>query len=300
MTGSFRLNTQSPQSAGLAFALSAFLLWGLAPVFFKQVASVSSLEVLAHRVLWSVLILGAVILALGWGRRLTALTGGLWRRVFWSSLFVSANWLIFIWSVAQSRILETSLGYFMTPLVSVLFGLLFLSERLRPAQWLAVGLAALGVANQIMLVGHLPWVALSLALTFGTYGLLRKSLPLDPVTALLAETLFLLPLAVVYLIWLGVMDGLAFGAVSRSLDAWLIASGLMTTVPLLLFAAAVQRLPLSVIGIAQYITPSMSFMLGLWVYDEPFVTAQWLTFGLIWAGLLVFSVEGYYRLHRPS
>jgi chloramphenicol-sensitive protein RarD len=277
---------------GLGYALSAFLLWGLAPVYFKLVASVSAFEVLAHRVVWSVLILAVVVQFQGGWQALRALDRNTLKQLFFSSIFVSLNWLVFIWAVGQGRVLETSLGYFINPLITVIFGVVFLNETLRKWQVLAICLAFLGVSNQVVQLGYLPWVALVLALSFASYGLMRKSIDIQPVQGLFVETLLLLPAALFYLAWLGYQGELVFGSLSTGMDGTLIASGFMTTIPLLLFAAGARRLSLTVIGIAQYITPSITFFLAVFLYGESFSLAQLVSFMLIWLGLLVFTLEG--------
>lgn len=277
---------------GLGYALSAFLLWGLAPVYFKLVASVSAFEVLAHRVVWSVVILAVVVQFQGGWQALRALDRNTLKQLFFSSIFVSLNWLVFIWAVGQGRVLETSLGYFINPLITVLFGVVFLNETLRKWQVLAICLAFLGVSNQVVQLGYLPWVALALALSFASYGLMRKSIDIQPVQGLFVETLLLLPAALFYLAWLGYRDELVFGSLSTSMDGILIASGFMTTIPLLFFAAGARRLSLTVIGIVQYITPSITFFLAVFLYGESFSLAQLVSFVLIWLGLLVFTLEG--------
>lgn len=277
---------------GLGYALSAFLLWGLAPVYFKLVASVSAFEVLAHRVVWSVVILAVVVQFQGGWQALRALDRNTLKQLFFSSIFVSLNWLVFIWAVGQGRVLETSLGYFINPLITVLFGVVFLNETLRKWQVLAICLAFLGVSNQVVQLGYLPWVALALALSFASYGLMRKSIDIQPVQGLFVETVLLLPAALFYLAWLGYQDELVFGSLSLSMDGILIASGFMTTIPLLFFAAGARRLSLTVIGIVQYITPSITFFLAVFLYSESFSLAQLVSFVLIWLGLLVFTLEG--------
>lgn len=286
------------RSKGLGFALSAFLLWGLAPVFFKLLADVDSFEVLAHRVIWSFLILALVLQWRGRWHLVWSLDRAIVKRLFWTSVFVSSNWLVFIWAVAQGRVLETSLGYFINPLISVLFGMLFLSERLRTGQWVALILALCGVLNQVVLVGYLPWVALALALSFATYGLLRKRIDIDPVTGLFVETALLLPFAALYLLWLGIRDSLSFNLDEPWLALVLAGSGLMTTIPLLLFAAGAQRLTLTVMGLVQYITPSITFFLAVFLYKEAFQLEQLTTFVLIWSGLAVFTIEGWRQRRR--
>lgn len=286
------------RSKGLGFALSAFLLWGLAPVFFKLLADVDSFEVLAHRVIWSFLILALVLQWRGRWHLVWSLDRAIVKRLFWTSVFVSSNWLVFIWAVAQGRVLETSLGYFINPLISVLFGMLFLSERLRTGQWVALILALCGVLNQVVLVGYLPWVALALALSFAIYGLLRKRIDIDPMTGLFVETALLLPFAALYLLWLGIHDSLSFNLDAPWLALVLAGSGLMTTIPLLLFAAGAQRLTLTVMGLVQYITPSITFFLAVFLYKEAFQLEQLTTFVLIWSGLAVFTIEGWRQRRR--
>ncbi len=284
---------------GLFFALSAFTLWGLFPIYFKAVASVAATEVLAHRIIWSFLVLVCVLSVRREWRSLCTLKLPALRTLFFSSLFISSNWLVFIWAVSHDRVLETSLGYYINPLLSVVMGMLFLRERLRPAQALAFLLALLGVINQIIWVGYLPWVALALAVSFGSYGLLRKQLDIGPVHGLFMETLLMLPFAMGYLLWLAHTETLVFGQEGMYLNILLALAGIVTTVPLLLFAAGARRLTLTTLGITQYTTPSMTFLLALFVYAEPFSLEQLLTFVLIWSGLFVFTLDGF-RFHRKQ
>ena len=285
---------------GLILALSAFLLWGLAPIYFKAVRHVSPLEVLSHRILWSVVILLLVVHGRKQWSVVRALTWSTIKPLLLSSVLVSTNWFVFIWAVGQGRVLETSLGYFINPLISVSLAVVFLAERLRPIQWLAIALAALGVVNQIVVVGSLPWVALVLAFSFGFYGLIRKQVRVDPVVGLLLETVLLLPIALAYLAYLGVQGDLMFMAGSGQLDLLLVFAGLVTTVPLLLFAAGTQRLSLTVMGVAQYTAPSMTFLLAVFWYQEAFDAQQLVTFVCIWLGLFVFTLEGLRRRKTPQ
>lgn len=278
--------------AGLIYALSAFALWGLFPVFFKLLEGVNAFEVLAHRVVWSVLILTFVIQLRGSWKALRALPLRSLKMLFFSSLFISVNWLTFIWAVIQGRVLETSLGYFINPLITVLFGLIFLGERLRRWQQLAIVLAALGVMNQVITLGYLPWVALVLAFSFASYGLLRKSVRIEPIAGLFVETLLMTPFALVYFGWLLTQQTLTFAHTSFEMNVILASCGLITTVPLLLFAAGAQRLNLATLGIVQYLTPSMTFFLAVFLYREPFEMAQLITFSLIWAAVLIFTWDG--------
>lgn len=283
---------------GALSASAAFGLWGLTPIYFKALGTVPALEIIAHRVLWSVPLL-ALMLALGGGfGRLAALrqTPRLLATLSLSTALVTANWLVYVWAVNAGRVLETSLGYFIVPLVSVALGALVLGERLSMVQRVAVGLALAGVANQVLQLGALPWVSLSLALTFGLYGLLRKRLPLDAVSALLVEVLLAAPAALIYLAWLAHGGTLHFGHFGLAGDLLLAASGVVTVVPLLLFAVGARRLTLSTLGFLQYLAPSLMFVLGVFAYGEPLRASQLVTFGLIWLGLALYTADLWRRL----
>ena len=289
------MNQSNQQTkSGLYFALAAFGMWGLFPIYFKAVDSVPVLEVLAHRVVWSLLLLLFLIAVMKrWKALFQVLVDvRLMGWLFLSAVAIGVNWLIFTWAVIDGRILETSLGYFMTPLVSVLMGVLFLSERLRRGQWLAVFLASCGVLWQLWQIGYLPLVALGLAVSFGFYGLLRKKTVVDSMLGLCVETLLLLPLAGVYLVWLWQSGGLVFGHSSTTLDVLLMAIGLLTSAPLICYAAAARRLNLSVLGLMQYLTPTISFLLAVFVYNETFDINQLVSFALIWLALAVFTIDG--------
>lgn len=292
-----RENTRTGVIAGLV----AYLVWGLVPVFFKQMSEIPAAEIIAHRVLWAMLFMTA-ILGLGGGFaaawRIARIPRQLARIALASSLVIS-NWLTFVWGVNNGHILETSLGYFVLPLFNVALGVLVLKERLRPMQWLAVACAATGVAMEATRAGGLPWIALILAGTFGIYGLLRKQLPLDAASGLFLETLCMLPLALAWLGWLALSGQSHFGGGSDLMngrDLMLIATGVVTAVPLLLFAVAARRLPLNMMGFLQYLAPSITFLLAVFVYDEPMNLQRTLGFGAIWIGLAVYSVD----LLRPG
>lgn len=291
---------QAEQRQGIYYALAAYGLWGLAPIYFKAVAEVSPLEVLAHRILWSVLLLAIL---LGFSGRIGVLKQLLSQHRLLAGLaltavVVSLNWGLFIWAVGQGRILETSLGYFINPLVTLFMGMLFLGERLRPVQWLAIVLVMMAVGYQLLLLGQLPWIALGLAFSFGTYGLLRKKFNVDPVLGLFVETLMLLPLALLYLLWLGQSGTLAFGNAGVDISLLLIAAGVVTSLPLLYFAAATRRLSLTLMGMLQYLGPSITFGLAVFYYDEPLDSDRLLTFVMIWTALLLFSGEGWLMKRR--
>jgi chloramphenicol-sensitive protein RarD len=278
---------------GIAYAAAAYLLWGVFPIYFKALQQVAPLEILGHRIVWSLAVCAALLLAL---RRLQWLAD-LRRQprvLAWfaaSSMLVAGNWFVYIWAVNAGRVVDASLGYFINPLVNVLIGAAFLHERLRRAQWAAVGVAAVGVAWLTWQAGALPWIGLVLALTFAIYGLLRKTAALGAVEGLALETLLLAPLAAAYLLWLahGGHSGFADGdAATRLL---LLAAGPVTAVPLLLFAAGARRIPFSTLGLLQYLGPSLQLLIGVWLYREPFAYRA-PGYVLIWIALAVFSIEG--------
>jgi len=285
---------------GVICAISAYFIWGLVPIYFKSVADVSALEIIAHRVLWSVLLMGFVLMVTR-NRSGFALLLAQPKLILWVALaafFVTANWLVFVWAVNAGRVLETSLGYYINPLVSVLLGFFFLGERLRPIQLAALGLAALGVMNQIVQLGQLPWVSLVLAMTFATYGLLRKRIPLDAASGLFFETLIVAPLAALTLILIAQNGTMAFGAGSVGRD-WLIAfSGVVTAVPLVLFSAGARRLRLTTMGFLQYLAPTLTFLQAVLLFGETFTSAHLITFGCIWGGLALYSAD-MLRRSRP-
>lgn len=274
--------------------MGAYGIWGFAPIYFVWVSFAQPLEVLAHRVVWGVPLLGVLLLVSGQWRGITELSRQAVGYLLVSSLFLSINWLTFIYAIQTERIAEASLGYFINPLVNILLGWLFLRERLRPVQWLAVSLVAIGVGLELIARASLPWLGLTLAFSFGLYGLLRKQVNVPAVVGLSIETIVLAPLAVGFLIWLGLSDGV------RELEDILSLGlgGLVTVVPLVCFAAAAIRLPLTTLGFIQYLAPTCTLMLALFVYGETVPQERWLTFTLIWAALLLFSFEGFNRYRR--
>ena len=279
--------------AGVLYAGGAFFAWGLFPIYFRALGRVSPHEIIAHRVLWSALLL-ALVQGIGRGygklrallRQPRAVAG-----LVLTSALITSNWLTFVWAVNAGRVLDTSLGYFLTPQVNVLLGSLFLGERLRRTQWLAVALAAAGVVNQVILLGQLPWISLVLAVTFGSYGLFRKRIDVDPATGLLVETMLAAPVALGYLIHLAHTSSLAFSHQSRLLDGLLILLGPITAVPLMMFAAGARRLRLATVGFMQYLTPSLTFLLAVFVFGEPLGFARAFTFALIWAGVGLYALD---------
>ncbi|MCD6665593.1 MAG: EamA family transporter RarD [Hydrogenophaga sp.] len=285
---------------GLLYGISAYGLWGLFPLFFKQLQHVGSLEVVLHRMVWS---LAFVLLVLAALRRWTWLREALrsprlLATFAVSSLLLAANWLTYIWAVNNGHVLDASLGYFILPLVNVALGFVFLHERPRPGQWLAFGIAAAGVLWLALLTGHVPWIALGLALSFGFYGLIRKLAPLGALEGMSLETMLLAPLAAVALLW-GHQSG---SMPAHDTHTWLLflLCGPVTAIPLLLFSAGARRVPLSTMGILQYLTPTILLFLGTLLYGEPFAGPRLAGFALIWTALLLYSVDGWRHRARPA
>lgn len=283
---------------GVAFGIAAYAMWGCFPLFFSLLQGIPAWEILAHRVVWCCVFLVALITVLG---RWDAIGAALSRRrglgrVLACALLIGANWGIFIYAVETRQVLQSSLGYFLTPLINVALGILVLKERMAVLQGWAVGLAGLAIAIQFMLIGQLPWIALLLALTFGTYGLLRKQITLDGLSGLFVETLMLLPLGLLALAWLLITDN------SHFLDdgmqsALLIASGVVTALPLMAFAGAARRLRLATVGFLMYINPTMQFLTALVIFKEPLSPVQLISFVMIWAALALYSWSSW-RTHR--
>ncbi len=284
---------------GVWCGLAAYGLWGLVPLYFAAISAAKPLEVLAHRVAWSVLFLFVLLTGL---RRWNEVgrcfrTPRILLNLTISTVLIAINWFAFIYGVSINQVLQTSLGYFMTPLFSVLLGLLFFRERLRPGQWAALSLAAGGIGYLVWHVGEMPWIALTLAVSFGLYGLVRKQTPVDALVGLSVETLLLSPLAVGAILFWGANGTGMFGRDARL--SWLLAlSGVVTAVPLLCFGAAARRLPLIILGFLQYISPSMSCLLAVVWFNEPFLLEQRTSFGLIWAALTLFSIEAFVMARR--
>lgn len=288
--------------AGVMFALGAFTFWGFTPVFFKLIEHVSPLEVVAHRVVWSVALIAPMLLVMGGaGRFVSSLKE---RRILLalaaSALLIAVNWLIFVWAIIHDRVLEASLGYFINPLVNVVLGMAFFSERLRRAQWFAVGLAASGVIILVVSHGSLPWVSIALPITFGFYGLIRKRVDVDSLHGLLTETLMLLPIAAAYIAYAGVRAEGVFLREGLGMNLMLFALGPITIFPLTCFAASARRINLSTLGFIHYIAPSLTFLLAVFLFNEPFGPAQLVTFVLIWISLVIFSLDGYRYSRTPA
>lgn len=288
---------------GVAYAALAFLIWGLFPLYFKALHEVPPMQILAHRMVWSLLFLCAVLTV----RRQWQWLPDVLRRprvvgaFTLSALLLSANWFIYIWAVNNGHVIDASLGYFINPLVNVLLGLLVLKERLRPGQWAAIGVAATGVLWLTWQAGQLPWIALLLAATFGAYGLLRKTAALAALEGLSFETLLLFPLAAIYVGWLTLHGDNAFLNTPSDGTRWLLAAaGPITAIPLLLFAAGARRIPLSVLGMLQYIGPTIQMLLGLTVFGETFSAERLAGFVIIWSALALYVMEGLWVSRRMA
>jgi chloramphenicol-sensitive protein RarD len=286
----------------VAFALTAYIAWGFVPVYFKTVIHVPSLELLAHRIIWSLALLLCYMLPRGRAAGVIAALRQPRTRLYLigSTLLIAFNWYLFIWAVAQAQVLQASLGYFINPLVNVLLAVIFLGERLRRPQLGSVLLAGAGVLYLSVSYGEIPLLALLLAFSFGFYGLLRKIVAADSSTGLTAETALLSPLAVGYLVYLAGQGRLVFLRDGAGSDLLLMASGPVTALPLLWFAAAARRLRFATVGILQYITPTLHFLLAVVAYREPFTTPHLVCFGCIWTALVIYSVDSWRESRSPA
>ncbi|OAT20694.1 RarD family protein [Buttiauxella gaviniae ATCC 51604] len=281
---------------GVLLALAAYFMWGIAPAYFKLIHYVPADEILTHRVIWSFFFMLVLIsLSRQWPQVKKSCQNR--KKVFamaLSAVLIGGNWLLFIWAVNNNHMLEASLGYFINPLVNVLLGMIFLGERFRRMQWVAVVLAACGVLVQLWTFGSLPIIALGLAFSFAFYGLVRKKIAVDAQTGMLVETLWLLPIAAIYLFGIADSSTSHMGQNSMSLNLLLIAAGVVTTIPLLCFTAAATRLRLSTLGFFQYIGPTLMFLLAVTFYGEVIGKDKLLTFGFIWAALALFILDAVY------
>jgi chloramphenicol-sensitive protein RarD len=278
--------------SGFGFALGAYVAWGVFPLYFKALRSVSPLEILAHRVVWSTVLLGAmVLLRRRWAEYRRPFASLRTLAVYLlSTALVTTNWLLYIWGITSGHALDASLGYFITPIVSVLLGLLFLGERLRPRQTAAVALAAAGVLMLVARLGAIPWLALGLALSFGGYGLVRKKAAIDPVVGLLVETSLVAPFGAVLII-ARAADGTGQLGASPLVTTLLLLAGLVTALPLIWFAHGVRSLPLSTMGLLQYISPTLQLLCAVLLFHEPFTRAHAAAFGCIWAALALYTFD---------
>lgn len=278
--------------SGLLMGLGAYALWGVMPLYFKALAHVRATEIVAHRILWSLIFLGA--LATLW-RRWSGIRAALASRrvaltLLATAILIGVNWLVYIYAVVSGHVLEGSLGYYLNPLVNVLLGVFLLKEKLTPLQKAAVGLAGAGVGILAVGAGGAIWISLTLAASFATYGFLRKVAPVESLEGLSIESLFLAPLALAWVVWLSRTGDSAF-LHSRTTDLLLVLGGAVTAIPLLLFTAAAKRLPYSTLGFLQYVAPSLQFLLAILVFGEPLTTAHLFCFGAIWAALAIFVGE---------
>ncbi|MDR6212770.1 EamA family transporter RarD [Paracidovorax wautersii] len=283
---------------GILYAILAYVAWGVFPVYFHQVAAVPAMEVVAHRTLWSMVFVAVVLMARGqlaWVAQLRRQPRVV-AAFLLSALLLSANWLIYVWAVHNHHVVDASLGYFILPLVNVAMGYVFLHERPRRAQWVALAVAAAGVVWLAVQTGNVPWIALALAVTFGFYGLLRKTAVLGALEGLALETALLAPLAVAWMAWWTWTGQAAWPSADAATLGWLAAAGPVTAVPLLLFAAGARRIPLATMGVLQYISPSLQFALGIWLFGETVEPARLAGFALIWLALALYTAEG--ALHR--
>ena len=286
--------------SGLVYAALAYVIWGLFPIYFHALARVDAFEIVMHRSLWSFVFVWAALVAL---RRLEWVPGVVRRprliaQFMLSALFLSANWLLYVWSVNHGHVVEASLGYFVTPLINVLLGTWVLKERPRRLQWLAVGVAACGVLWLTATLGRPPWIALGLAASFGTYGLLRKTAPLGALEGLAVETAVMAPVALVALAVMSAPRGGLFAGMDGATAGWLLFAGPLTAIPLLLFAAGARRVTMATLGTLQYLSPSIQFLLGVTFFGEPLQDTRLAGFVVIWSALVIYSADGFLWMRR--
>ena len=287
---------------GILYGVGAYLMWGFFPIYFKALHQVPALEIMFHRVVWSfIFLILMVVLKRDWFSFRSNLSD---RKILLTyavvAILLSMNWLIYIYGVKAGQVVETSLGYFITPLASVALGIIFLRERLRPLQWLPVSLAAAGVLYLTWQYGALPWIALGLAFTFSMYGLLKKIAPLGSLQSLTLETAILFVPGILYLFWIDGQGSGAFGHAGPGASILLAMAGVITALPLLLFGSAARRIPLTMIGLLQYIAPTVQFSLGVLLYHEPFSTTRLVGFSIIWVALVIFWVENWWQATKAS
>jgi chloramphenicol-sensitive protein RarD len=290
------------QVAGIGFGLLAYGMWGFFPLFFHQLSHVSPMDVLSNRAAWAFIFVGLLLsLRRQWGKVATVFRT--WQHLAMlalAALLIGTNWLVFLWAVANQQVVASSLGYFLTPLVSVLLALLVLKERLNPLEWISVALALIAIANDVIALGSLPWVSLVLAGTFGTYGLVRKKLPVDSTSGLWLETLAMLPVCIIYALWQAQSGHAVFTGHDLRTTLLLACAGALTALPLIAFAAAAQRLDLASLGMLMYINPTLQFLTAVWIFGEPMQSERLLSFALIWLGLLVFSWSAWKKYRQAA
>ncbi len=287
----------NPIDRGVIYGASAYVTWGIIPIFWKFLGHVSAVEIVTHRIVWTLIFALAALTA--W-ERLPKLWSALRNprtvmALVVSALLIAVNWGLFIWAVTTDRIIDTSLGYYINPLVSFVLGVVWLGERLTKIQLVAIGLAVLGVINQTVSVGYLPWISLALAISFGIYGLIRKTVAVESLEGLTIEAIILAPVSLGYIVYLVATGQGAFFHTSLTTDLLLVTAGPITAIPLLLFAAGARLVRLSTMGFLQYLAPSISLVLAVFLYHEPFTQAHAVTFALIWSALALVTWEALRR-----
>ncbi len=287
---------------GLTAVLASLVLWGLFPLYLRPLHAVATVEVIAQRVVWSCVLILLWMFAKGQlGQlRATLANPALVRRLALTAILITINWLTYVYAVANGQILEASLGYFINPLINILLGVFVLSERLNPVQWVSVGLAAAAVLYLTLMAGSPPWISLSVAVSFALYGFIRKIVAVEALPGLAVETLLLAPIAAVYLLWREWAGIGAMGHSGGAIDALLVASGAYTAVPLFLFSYGARLIPYSTVGVVQYLNPSLQLACGLLVFGEPFGRTRAIGFGLIWAALAIYILDGVWRRARAA
>ncbi len=285
--------THKSEFSGWLYGLAAFVWWGLAPIYFKAIEHVSALEILAHRVAWSIPVTLVLMILIRKRIEFVAIVKNrkLLLGLLLSTLLISINWFIFTWAVTNDQILATSLGYFINPIMSIVMGVILLNEKLDRWQWSAVIFVILGVANQILNYGEIPWIALTLATSFAIYGFIKKKLQVDSINGFLVETTLAFPLAGGYIIWTLVEEKSLYLNTGSETDLLLMAGGIITAVPLILFSISAKKIPLSGIGFIQFLAPSITFILATQVYAEPLSFEQLLSFIFIWVGLSLYMIK---------
>jgi chloramphenicol-sensitive protein RarD len=296
------MTQETKSSQGYVLLVMAYTIWGFSPVYWKSLAQVPALELLLHRTVWSFVFLFALVViqkrtpeliqALTNPRTLFSLLG--------STLILAFNWFLFIWSVNNGHVLQTSLGYYITPLIMVLLGMLFLKERLTPLKWLALLVATAGVGYYALGLGQFPWIALSLAVSFGLYSLFHKMTQVTSLTGICVETLLLTLPAMAYLIFLNVQGRGAMFTMGIGTDLLLLGTTLVTALPLLLFTMGARKVPLATVGFMQYMAPTLSFFLAIFMFDEPFSSKQLVTFVMIWVALALYSADSFFMMRRAQ
>ncbi|NNJ73318.1 MAG: EamA family transporter RarD [Enterobacterales bacterium] len=286
----------------ILLAVAAFGMWGLFPVYFKLIETIPATEIMAHRIVWSLVF---IVLFMWLFKRRFALRK-IWQSkkllggLVLSSIMIAINWSLYVWAVVQGQVLSTSLGYFINPIISVFLGMIFLGERLSFKRVIALLLVILAVINLIVQAGQFPWLSLTLAFSFAFYGLIRKQLEIDSLNGLLFEIIILIPIALGYLMWLTYKQNLAFGSQGLGFDLLIMLSGVITLLPLVLFAASLKGINLSTVAFIQYLAPTLSFILAVFIYDEPFDQARLISFVLIWTALALISFDVWRRLSREA